>query len=208
MEAGHVADALDPGALMVQATWRAYCARRNGLVKKAEKDSLLREGLARKLQSMYRCRLARRKVEAKREEKRKLVEVESARRATKDAAKSARLDDIQITLTPPALMKGIIQKTGQVVKSVKPRYFVLRLENDTDSKLTYYAKDLPTEPFGADEKGFIYLNGAVVLDLPGREYMITDKAGRDLKLTFMNPSDKENWRKAFSDHIAYHNRKK
>lgn len=202
MQAGKVADALDPAALMVQATWRAYCSRRKAVAKRAEKQALLEHGLARKLQSLYRCRLARRRAEAKREEKRQIVRTEAERRANK----SAKLEDVDVKLSPPELMKGIIQKEGQVVKSVKPRYFVLRIDG-ADAKLTYYAKDSPKEPWGVDEKGFIFLKGSILVDKPGVGYMVTDREGRDLKLTFMSVPDKQKWKKAFEEHVAYVNKK-
>ena len=206
MQAGKVVDALDPAALMIQAAWRAFCSRRKAVAKKAEKQALLEEGLARKLQSLYRCRLARRRAEAKRAEKREIVRKEAERRANNEASKSAKLEDVQVMLAPPELMKGIIQKEGQVVKSVKPRYFVLRLDG-ADAKLTYYAKDLPKEPWGTDEKGFIFLKGSILTDKPGVSYMITDREGRDLKLTFMSATDKQKWKKAFEEHVAYVNKK-
>ena len=199
MKAGRMWDALDPAALMVQAAWRAYCSRRRAATKKAEKIALLEDALARKVQILYRCRLARKRANEKREEKRKIVQDEAARRA-------AKLEDVTVTLQPPELMKGIIQKEGQLVKSVKPRYFVLRVEG-SDSKLAYYVKDSPNEPFGIDQKGFVMLKGGILVDQPGVCCMITDAKGRDLKLTFISLLDKKKWMEALNSHLAYVNKK-
>lgn len=51
-------------AVMLQGAWRAKCARRRMLLKKAEKERLREEGYAKKIQCRYRARLARKKVEA------------------------------------------------------------------------------------------------------------------------------------------------
>lgn len=48
---------------MVQGAWRAKCARRRMLVKKAQKEALRLEGCARKIQSRYRARLARKRMD-------------------------------------------------------------------------------------------------------------------------------------------------
>lgn len=204
MKEGRVADAHDSCALMVQSAWRAHLARRSAAAKKAEKKRLLEDGVARKIQSLYRCRMARKRVAAKREEKKKIIRNEADRRATKEKA-AMKLDDVKVSV-PPEMMKGIIQKQGQIVKSVKPRYFVLRIV-DNDSRLTYYAKDLPTEPFGADEKGFIFLKGAILVEQPGNDYMVTDSQGRDLKLLFMSAADKTKWVAALKAHVSYVNKK-
>jgi hypothetical protein len=52
----------ESAAMMLLGAWRAKVARRRMLLKKAEKQRLLEDGYARKIQSRYRSRLAARKV--------------------------------------------------------------------------------------------------------------------------------------------------
>lgn len=61
-------------ATMLKNAWRSKLARRKALQHRAEKQRLLQEGMARKLQAKYRTRLARRKVERLRAEKQRLRE--------------------------------------------------------------------------------------------------------------------------------------
>eukprot|EP01034_Spumella_vulgaris_P021340 gene21340-27370_t len=69
IKAGKRDVAVEAGACMVQGAWRAKCARRRMLIKKAEKDALRLEGCARKIQSRYRARLARKRMEKIKEER-------------------------------------------------------------------------------------------------------------------------------------------
>lgn len=80
-EKGMTEEAKEAAACMLQGAWRAKCAKRAVAVKKAEKKRLMESAMARKIQSLYRCRQARRKAVAKREEKKKIIADEEERRA-------------------------------------------------------------------------------------------------------------------------------
>lgn len=201
MAEGNISDASDAAVRMIQAAFRMHIARKKINLCRLEAKALLREGMARKLQTAYRCRLARKKAQEMREKKKNIIGLESERRALQQS-RSANLDEIKVALPTPSLMKGFINKTGQNFSTVKLRYFVLEYIQG-DSKLTYYVKQLAKAPWGEDEKGFIFLKGAMLVDKPGTKYMISDRNGRDLELNFQSTSDKVVWKKAFEEHVQY-----
>jgi len=103
----------------------------------------------------------------------------------------------------PELRKGFILKQGHVIKNWKNRYFVLDA-----GILTYYESSSPVPPYGVKKKGEISLRDMQIQEC--KISALLEIASRDkfnkkdhLTLEIKYPNEREEWKVAIRQHIAY-----
>jgi len=186
---------------------------------------MARDAGANMLQGAWRAKIARRKMEAKRAEKQRLLEegyvrkiqcryrarlahkrVEELRaerlRVLQAATKPVQIEEVNVQSSGvPAMKVGYLQKEGHVRKNWKIRYFVLMADDSGGSTLKYYVKEKSTPPYGESEKGSLNLKGCTVN--VENVYAVLTTDGKSLKVKFSGAEDRHSWMSAIEQHIQY-----
>lgn len=196
-------------AEMLVTAWRAKAFKNKMNEKRARMRYLIRSGAARKMQRLYRMRAAR-KLIAERSAALEELDEEEEMRILMDRSdsycKAMKHEDISVTFVPE-LVKGFIKKEGQVVRTMKNRFFVLKANASGGSDLKYYVNESAKEPFGVDEKGSLLLKGAFLNDLENLTLVLTTEADkRDLKMCFSDLESMVLWKNSLQSHIDYSNK--